>query len=144
MRILVGIDGSEASDRAVSFAARVARAVGRNLEIIHVVSPANLAVEELQDYALREHVALADVLNAFADEKLTAARQRAEALGALVVETEMPYGDIAESIIESAGRNSVDLIVLGKRGRGRLSGLILGSTSQKVMTLAPCAVTVVP
>lgn len=144
MRILVGVDGSEAAERAVSLATRMAKGLGGTLKIIHVISPANLAVEELQDYALREHVPLSDVLNAFAEEKLTTARKLAEALGISSVETETPFGDIAETIIESARHDSVDLIVLGKRGRGRISGLLLGSTSQKVMTLAPCAVTVVP
>jgi len=144
MRILVGVDGSEAADRATDFAAKLTKALGGSLKILHVVSSGNLALDELQDYALREHVTANDVLNTFADEKVTAARQRVEALGVSSVETEAPYGDIAESIIETARRDSIDLIVLGKRGRGRLSGLILGSTSQKVVAVAPCAVTVVP
>ena len=36
------------------------------------------------------------------------------------------------------------MLVVGRRGRGRLSGLLLGSVSQKVASLAPCIVIVVP
>jgi nucleotide-binding universal stress UspA family protein len=144
MRILVGVDGSESADRALEHAAKLAKAPDGRLKIVHVISSGNVALDELQDYALREHMTSGDVLNAFADDKLIAARQRAEALGAPSIETEAPWGDIAESIIAIADRDATDLIVLGKRGRGRLSGLILGSTSQKVVALARCAVTVVP
>jgi nucleotide-binding universal stress UspA family protein len=144
IRILVAIDGSDAANRAVELAARLTKALEGQLKIIHVISLDNLPLEELSDYGLREHATLGDVLNTFAEEKLTAARQRAEALGASTVQSASPIGDIAESIIDAARQDEVDMIILGKRGRGRLSGLILGSVSQKVVTVGPCAVIVVP
>jgi len=45
----------------------------------------------------------------------------------------MAGGDAAEAIIEAAGREKADAIVVGRRGRGRLAGLLLGSV--EVMTL---------
>lgn len=59
------------------------------------------------------------------------------------VERIAAWGDPAETILECA-REAVDLVVLGRRGRGRLAGLLLGSVSQKLVSLAPCAVMVVP
>lgn len=144
MRILVATDGSDAADRAVELAAKLASQLKGSLKIIHVISVQNLPMAQLKDYALWEHVTLGEVLNTFAEEKVTAARKRAEALGVPNVQSESPYGDVAELIIEAARRDQVDLIILGKRGRGRLSGLVLGSVSQKVVSVAPCAVVVVP
>jgi nucleotide-binding universal stress UspA family protein len=46
------------------------------------------------------------------------------------------WGDPAETIIETARRENADAIVMGRRGRGRLAGLLLGSVSQKVASLA--------
>ncbi len=48
-------------------------------------------------------------------------------------------GDQARQLIQVAKRRKADLIVMGSRGRGRLEGLLLGSVSQKVAALAPCA-----
>jgi nucleotide-binding universal stress UspA family protein len=56
------------------------------------------------------------------------------------VHTELIEGDPAEAIIEVARTRASDVIVMGSRGLGRLAGLVLGSTSQKVVSLAPCPV----
>jgi nucleotide-binding universal stress UspA family protein len=144
MRISVATDGSDSADRAVDFAAKLAYELKSSLKIIHVISMDTLPSGQLQDYARHEHVTLGEILNSFAEEKLTAARRRAEALGVSHIQLESPFGDVAQTVIDAARRDETDLIVVGKRGRGRLSGLILGSVSQKVVSLAPCAVVVVP
>jgi nucleotide-binding universal stress UspA family protein len=59
------------------------------------------------------------------------------------VHTEILEGDAAEAIINVANSRKVDLIVMGSRGHGGLTGLLVGSTSQKVVTHAHCPVMIV-
>jgi len=53
-------------------------------------------------------------------------------------------GRVAEEIVEVAGFYDAQLIVMGSRGESDLRGLLLGSTTHRVLQLAPCPVVVVP
>jgi nucleotide-binding universal stress UspA family protein len=57
---------------------------------------------------------------------------------------ESRIGDVAQTIVEIAQEKNAENIVVGKRGVGRIAGLLLGSVSQKIVSLAPRPVTVVP
>ena len=125
MHILVGTDGSDGAGRAVELAARLAAGLRASLTIVHVVT--------LDDPPLDAH-----------NDHASIARVRARELGALVVLSESLAGtDSAAIIMEVARNGGVDLIVVGKRGLTRVTGLLLGSVSQKLVSAAPCAVTVV-
>jgi nucleotide-binding universal stress UspA family protein len=79
-----------------------------------------------------------------ANKVLGQARKRALRIGVRTVKLQTGWGDPAESIIDTVRREKADMLVVGRRGRGRLSGLLLGSVSQKLATLAPCVVVIVP
>jgi nucleotide-binding universal stress UspA family protein len=64
--------------------------------------------------------------------------------GITSTKTNLFWGNPTEAIIETIRREKVDAIVVGRRGHGQLSGLVLGSVSQKLCSLAPCVVIVVP
>ena len=148
MRILAATDGSAAANRAVELAARLSKELDGSLKIIHVCSERDVPEEQLSDYTISEHASEHEVLTALSEEKLRVAREHAAKFGVSKVETasllEMEAGAIAETIIDAAHRNDADMIVMGKRGLSRLSGLIVGSVSQKVVSTATCAVIVVP
>ncbi len=144
MRVLVATDGSDAANRAVEFAAGLSRNVGGSLKIVHVIGPFDQGAEQLAEFSRQEHVDPKAFSNSVWVEALVTAEHRATEFGVANVKSECHRGHVAMSIIEIAKRDKVDLIVLGKRGLGRVSGILLGSVSQKVVASAPCAVVVVP
>lgn len=141
--ILVSTDGSESADRAVDYAARMAADYDANLLIVNVMGhglPDNLfsRISGAQQSWLEE------LLETESAETLSKARTRVQHLGARMVRLESRRGDAAQTIIEIAQEQKCDLIVAGKRGAGRVGGLLLGSVSQKLVSLAPLPVTIVP
>ena len=140
--VLVATDGSPGADRAIDFAAKLAGATAARLCIMTVQNvPAPEVVEALTSV---EHVAESDVGEVTARALLTRAAQRAKNEGVALVNTRAETGDPAQRILEVASQVGVDAIVAGKRGRGPLSALLLGSVSQKLVSLAPCPVVIVP
>jgi nucleotide-binding universal stress UspA family protein len=100
--------------------------------------------EALRKFAELEHATVREVLDADCEFRLARARALTEKCCPLGVETIREVGDPAEQIVELAKRLQPYALVIGRRGRGRLEGLLLGSVSQKVVSLAPCPVMVVP
>jgi len=139
--IMVATDGSGGGDRAVDVAAELTKAVSGTLSIVTIGG--NLSGEELRQL-VRAEGSIGDVLESLSAQILTDARKRARALGVSDVQVQTGWGDAAKAIIEAAQHDRADAIVIGRRGRGRLAGLLLGSVSQKVVSLAPCVVIVVP
>jgi nucleotide-binding universal stress UspA family protein len=139
--IMVATDGSGDANRAVDVAAELTKAFGGKLFIVTVAG--NLSSEETRQLAGAEQN-MGEVLETLSMQILTAAERRAQDLGVADTQLQIGWGDAAKSIIEIAAREVADAVVLGRRGRGRLAGLPLGSVSQKVVSLAPCTVIVVP
>jgi nucleotide-binding universal stress UspA family protein len=123
-------------------AARLSKALGAKLLIMTVGAP-RLSPEERAE-ARRQGMSEGDALEAFSQQILAEARRRAHGAGASDVEAVCAVGDPAQSILETVRGEPVEILVLGRRGHGRLAGLLVGSVSQKLVSLAPCSVVVVP
>lgn len=134
-------DGSTGADRAIDQAAGIARMTGATLLIL--TAGGTITGTELRRLAATG-ADLSETLRSSADKILERARKRATAAGIPAPKIQSSWGDAAEAILQTATRKKVDLIVVGRRGQGRLSRLLLGSVSQKVASLAPCMVLVVP
>jgi nucleotide-binding universal stress UspA family protein len=144
--ILVGVDGSEPSLKAVDFAADLASKYNAELIVLTVVPDFSPEVDPaVEEYARSEHIPgpATTLVLTLADSVLDNARKMAQAKGATRISTERSFGNPAQEIIAAAKDRQADLIVVGSRGHGRLSGLLLGSVAQKVISLAHCPVVVV-
>ena len=141
-RIIVATDGSPGANRAVDVAARLAKAVGSDLTIL-TVGGNNITGAELRRLAAADGD-VSEALEAASNQVLKLAEKRAHRVGVTAPKLQCGWGNPAETIIDTVRREKADLLVVGRRGRGRLSGLLLGSVSQKLASLAPCNVMVVP
>lgn len=140
-RIIIATDGSPGANRAVDAAAKLAKITGSDLLILTVGG--NISGAKLRQLASAEGD-LSETLETAANKILDRARKRALRSGVSAAKLRSEWGDPAEAIIDTVRRENADLLVVGRRGRSRLSGLLLGSVSQKLTSLAPCNVMVVP
>ncbi len=140
-RIMVATDGSDGADRAIDVGSRIAAATGSELILLNVADA--LSGDEMRQLARAERD-VSDALETLSTQLLLRAKARAQSAGAPKISLQTAWGDPAEAIIEVAGREQIDAVVVGRRGRGRLTGLLLGSVSQKIASLAPCTVIVAP
>ena len=136
-RILLAVDGSDHAFHAARKAAelvRLMKPVEFRIVVAYDTIPMYLGEPNLQ-FTL-------DSLKSNAEKVL---KETISQVGELPVEihTEILEGSPAEAILNVANTRKSDLIVMGSRGLGRLAGLLLGSTSQKVVAHANCPVLIV-
>lgn len=141
--ILTATDGSEGGGRAVKMAGALAAACGSRLVIITVEERATAEDKDLRKLACIEG-GIGEARELVASNILIGAKEAAQHQGARAVETQQRWGDPAATILDAARELQADLIVVGRRGRGRLTGLVLGSVSQKLLCDSACAAMVVP
>lgn len=137
-KILVPVDGSEYSRKALEFACQLADKFDSELRILHI--PQGVAADRvmvLGGASIMLH-ATADIIEKAGRTMIEEARKIAERTLDGRVSTELRGGDPAHEIVASAEENDVDCIVLGSRGLGDFGGLLLGSVSHKVNHAAPC------
>ncbi len=143
-KILIAVDGSKHSNTSVRYGAEIAKSLGAEVLLYHVVKPYSLP-DSLKAFAKSEHMATFDpeLLRKGAEYLLSGARDEARKAGLKDVKIETEEGPIARSIIDRAKSFKADMIVIGSRGMGDLEGMLRGGVSHRVETLAKCPVLVV-
>jgi nucleotide-binding universal stress UspA family protein len=134
-RILVPVDFSEPSERAVDTACELAGLAEGQVELLHVC-PVDPRVYPL-GWILTEG-AERDI-RAAAEKALEEWRQRAAERGVPVTATVL-LGVASEQIPAVARERETDLIVMGTHGRSGLEHVVLGSVAERTLRLAPCPV----
>ena len=135
-KILVAVDHSEISDRALAAARDLALLSKGEVWILHlrereIITKTSVV---MTDETEREATSMIEA----AVDKLTAAGVKAHGHVGTTI-----FGYAARSIVDDAIENDVDVIVMGSRGRGDLAGLVLGSTAHKVIHLTDRPVLIV-
>jgi nucleotide-binding universal stress UspA family protein len=138
-RIVVGVDGSDAGKHALEWTARLAKTMGSEVIAVHaldipVALPDPYAMPILLDEKWRAGLR-ADFENKWCRPLKTAAvRYRAM----------LEDGRPASVILEVAEREKAELVVVGRRGRGGVAELLLGSVSHEIVLHSKLPVLLVP
>ncbi|MFU8869567.1 universal stress protein [Natronococcus sp.] len=137
-KILVPVDRSERSDRALEYA--VESFPDAELTVLHVINPSSywygntdgyIYSDEIESWLRRQGEAVLE------DARRTAADYDRE------IRTELKLGSPARTITEYAAANDIDHVVLGSHGRDGVSRILLGSVAEAVARRAPVPVTIV-
>ena len=134
-KVVVALDGSEASERTLPVLRELAGPEGVRVEIVHV----------------RERLVgrPAGPLHVNEDELTDRVKARADELAQAGYDTHLHVEPTvgtqpAHIIAEHARKCGADLIITGTRGHGPVAGLLLGSVATRLLHVAPCPVVVVP
>ena len=139
-RIVVGVDGSEASRRALTWAGEEAGVRQADLEVVLVWSYPYYVDPVGGVYPLPSMFDSTEQRErAMLDEEVTKVLGAAPAV--TVIRTTR-CGSTAPELLDSA--KGADMLVVGSRGRGGFMSMLLGSTSMHCVQHAPCPVVVIP
>ncbi|MGF1660691.1 MAG: universal stress protein [Rubrimonas sp.] len=137
-RIVVGVDGSEQSLRAVDTATELARRFEGMLMLVCVYrhhSPLEASVSTVRSTRGSAAESAEAAMKAYARDVIARARDQVDE--AIPVEAFILRGPTAREIVDFARKKEADAIVVGARGAGDVSGFLLGSVSHKVGGLSP-------
>lgn len=142
--ILVPTDGSPLSKNAAKKAVALAKATGARITAFHVAPAYHYELHE--DYVPRDFMFQKDYLakvKTVARRHLDVIRKIADSGGVQCAGFSATSDFAADEIIKAAKKHKCDGIVMGSHGRGRITGLLLGSVTQKVLAAAKIPVVVV-
>jgi nucleotide-binding universal stress UspA family protein len=142
-RIMVSLDGSDASERALGQAHLLARTWGSQVDLVSVIpTPHSVAVPYLDASAEAEEVrqTLETDFREYLDRTATSLREAGVTVETAVVRAQ----DVPAGLLGALKRSEAGLLVMSTQGRGGVARLILGSVANRMIRSAPVPVLVVP
>lgn len=136
--VVVGVDGSKLSAKAIDFAFEQAELIGARLVAVHAWTSPLSTYANGQGELVFDNEQVRKTSEVLVAESLAGPRADHPDIQ---VDVELISGKAARAILHLAG--GADLVVLGSRGRGGFTGLLLGSTSQQVLHHAHCPVAII-
>jgi nucleotide-binding universal stress UspA family protein len=134
--ILVPIDFTETSERALDYAVDLAKRLGANVTVMHAYE---LPIYGFPDGALVASVDVATRISQASQEGLDAALEKRQGSG-VALRAILRDGPPAEEIATVALEQKADLVVLGTHGRRGLRRAIMGSVAEEVVRACTCPV----
>jgi nucleotide-binding universal stress UspA family protein len=135
-KILVGVDGTEGSRRALEWTASRASELGAEVVAVLAVPPASRLMLSIPPLPIDPMWSLREV---FEHQWCRPLRDAGVGYRSVIVED-----DPARGLVAVADREDTDLLVVGAHGHGSLADRLLGSTSYTVSHRAHCPVVVIP
>ena len=146
-KILVAVDGSENSKRALDFALDIAEKYGATLTVLNVSEPPAMGAVPMEPTAVsgESMVMFGKDLLKIHEEILRKTVAHAKIVKPeMAVSSKLREGDPAVEIVALAKEEGFDLVVVGHEGAGRVKEFFgLGGISEKVAHLAPCSVVII-
>jgi nucleotide-binding universal stress UspA family protein len=145
-KVLVAVDGSENSDKALDFALDLAEKYGAAVTVLNISESPAMGVVPLEPTTIsgESMVVFAKDLQKFHEEILSKAVVHAREIKPnVVVSSKLREGDPAMDIVAEAKEGGFDVVVVGHRGLSRVKEIFLGNVSEKVAHLAPCPVIII-
>lgn len=140
-KILVAIDGSDASMDAADYAITISEKYNAELLALHVIHPAD--VDLLPGPAQTSAYSVVVSTNKESQEHLDKVKLKSNEY-AITIKTEIVAAiNVAEGILDYAEGKNTDLIVVGTRGKSGIKRALLGSVAANVVTYAHCPVLVI-
>jgi nucleotide-binding universal stress UspA family protein len=136
--ILVAVDGSAHSEKAVRYACAMGPPLGAEVIILHVVPMVVSATPYHDTVSDQPFISLQNL----GEDILSRAKKLANSLGCEVIDL-ISHGDPAAQIIDIASDRNISMIIIGSRGVSGLKRLFTGSISDKVSKSALCPVMIV-
>jgi nucleotide-binding universal stress UspA family protein len=135
--IVVGVDGSSASRRALAWAVDQAHSIGATVQAVHAWTTPDMGRDPLAQALANE-----DELEAQARRELSLVVDDVDERGLVAaIDRTLVAGNPTRALLDAA--EGADLLVVGSRGLGA-GGAGLGSVSHAVISDAPCPIVVVP
>lgn len=137
-RVVVAVDGSEASLRAFKRAVLVCKSNKAELIIAHVVDTKTISTAESYDQSMINRS------ETYASKLLDDYKSQAELAGVTDITTYIDYGSPKIRIPKNVAKNfNADLIICGATGLNAVERFLIGSVSENIVRHAPCDVLVV-
>ena len=141
MKILVGVDFSESTEKITKKTEEIAKALSAKVWLLHIAEPE----PDFVGFKVGPQSERNFITKRFHDEHCQI-QEIADRLRKVGLDTTalLVQGATVEKILNEASKLNIDMIVVGSHGRGMMHHLLVGSVSEGVLHKAECPILVIP